>query len=635
MMKKNQDEIKKVESLNACIAKSLALFKPPKKITVSEWADANRILTGNSEPGPWRTSRTPYLKEPMDAYNDYKINRIVVVACSQVGKSELILNMMGYTMDNDPCNMMLLQPTLSNVKRFSKLRIDSLIKDTKSLKKRIGRLKSRTSNNTIYEKSFPGGMLLMVGTNAPGDLASTPAKIVFGDERDRHAASAGKEGDPWQLIRARQTTFKKAYKAIEVSSPTTKGESNIVASFEEGTQEYWCHQCPECGDWHPILFEDIRFDYSKTETDRSKEPTYKVDLKGWACPSCGIISSERVMKKQATKWIARNPEAYKDGIRSFWIKGFANTWADWSDICLRFLQAKSNPLKLQVFRNTVLGELWEERGDLETEDIYLQRREEYDAELPDGVLCLTCGVDTQDDRLEYEVVGHGRFKEDWGIKKGFILGKPDNPETWKQLDEVIDRVYKFQNGRGLKVLLTLVDSGGHYTKEVYRACWERRQKHVFPVKGKGGEYRYTGLPTKIKFLVGNRVETCHLFTIGVDSGKAQIMSKLKVQEAGPHYSHFPSNSGLGYEEQYFNGLLSERQVWKKTGWKWEVIPGHKRNEPLDCRNYANAAIEILNPDFDAIEKKLNTPLIVEKTVEDISTEIKPSQRKKKYQQDEW
>ena len=633
MKKQTTNDEKRIKRLNQCITKVLKLFEPPRDITASQWADENRILAGNAEPGPWRTSRTLYLKEPMDEFSNYLINRIIIVAPSQLGKTELILNCIGYIIDNDPCTMMLLQPTLSQVKRFSKLRVDQLINDTKCLKKRVGRAKSRVSNNTIYEKSFPGGMLIMVGTNAAGDLASTPAKIVFGDERDRHAKSAGKEGDPWELVRARQTTFKKDYKAVEVSSPTVKGDSNIVASYVEGTQALWCHKCPECGQWHEILFKDIRFEYTKDDSENKKEPTYKVDLKGWACPSCGVISSEKVMKKQPQKWIHNNPDAYKDGIVSYWIKGFAHPWREWSEICLGFLKSKNDPFKFQVFTNTVLGELWEDRGEIETEDVYLNRREFYETDLPDGVLCLTCGVDTQDDRLEYEVVGHGRFKEDWGIKKGYIIGRPDNPETWQQLDDVIDKVYKFENGRGLKISITLVDSGGHFTKEVYSACYERRNKHVFALKGKGGEYRYTDLPSKIKFQYGNQAVTSHLFIIGVDSGKCQIMSKLKVQEPGARYSHFPLNNELGYDTRFFNGLLSEHQVWKNSKWQWILLPGHKRNEPLDCRNYANAGFEILNPNLDLIEERLLKPM--QSQAETSTTKRPRNKRRGRAMDNEW
>ena len=100
-------------------------------------------------------------------------------------------------------------------------------------------------------------------------------------------------------------------------------------------------------------------------------------------------------------------------------------------------------------------------------------------ELPDGVLVLTCGVDTQDNRLEYEVVGHGKYGETWGVVKGYIMGRPDTPEVWQRLDDVVDHVYKFKNGRGLKISITCVDSGGHFTQEVYEACRARAGKRVF------------------------------------------------------------------------------------------------------------------------------------------------------------
>lgn len=639
MTNKNCDKTEnpiQIRRLNSLLKKVLSNFKPPEKLTVSEWADKYRILTGNSEPGPWRTSRTPYLKEPMDAFNDYKIHRIVFVAPSQVGKSELELNILGFIIDNTPATTMFLQPTIDNAKKFSKLRIASLIRDCKTIKKKVHSAKSRDSGNTILQKSFPGGMLIMIGTNAPGDLASTPAKYVIGDERDRHAKSAGTEGDPWELVSARQTTFRD-YKSVEVSSPTTKGSSNIADSFDEGTQEVWCHQCPECGDWHNIVFRDIRFEHEEIKIKDKK--TYKVEIKGWACPSCGCISSEKIMKKQPQKWIARNPEAYKDGIRSFWINGFVHPWRNWAVIAKKFLTVQHDYEKFKVFTNTVLGELWEDRGDIEDEDSMLQKRETYEAELPDGVLVLTCSVDTQDDRLEYEIVGYGRSEENWGIKKGIIIGRPDVNETWLQLDEIIDRVYKFQNDRGLKIAITLVDSGGHYTQEVYKACYERQSKRVFAIKGKGGDgVPYINPPKKIAVKDSRKI-ACWLYTLGVDAGKASIMSNLRVQEPGPKYCHFPNNPECGYDYNYFNGLLSERLVLSKTKsanrYTWEKLPGHQRNEPLDLRNYNNAGLKILNPNFDEIEKRLrekseNKPL-------PLNTQSKAPKRrvKRNHENDEW
>lgn len=635
---------KRIQNLNKCISSVIALFTPPKQQTLSEWADENRVLgSKNAEPGPWRTARTPYMKEPMDCITNYKIHQVNIVAPSQSGKSEFLLNIIGRSIDVDPCTIMLLQPTLTQAKRFSNLRIKDLISSTPCLKKKLRKTRTRriTAVNsetkvkdTVYEKSFPGGTLIMVGSNAPGDLASTPAKIVLGDERDRHSKSAGKEGDPWQLIRTRQKTFKNTYLAVQVSSPTTKGNSPIVDAWEEGTQAIWCVQCPVCGNFHEILFKDIRFDYETFETT-NKKVKYKVNVKGWACPSCGTITDEKTIKHQPCKWVHQNPEALKEGIVSFWIKGFANTWQDWTDICTNFLRVKNNPLELQVFTNTILGELWEDRGEIATDDEFLSRRELYDAELPDGVLCLTAGIDTQDDRFEYEILGTGRANEEWVIEYGQILGKPNDLNTWKQLDEkVFDRVFKFKNGKGLKTSLCFVDSGGHYTKEVYNETLKRRHKHVFAIKGKGGEYPYTNLATKIKVDYNNKIFETHLYMIGVDAGKSQIMSSLKVETPGPGFVHFPLNPEANIGEKYFNGLLSEHPVWKGSRWVWEKLPGHKRNEPLDCHNYAKAATKVLKPNFDAIENRLSN-----NSANNNSQILTPHKQKRKikksYSSDEW
>ena len=592
--------------LNAAIAPAVKNFAPPEDLTVAEWAEKYRKLSPESsaEAGPWRTARTPYLREPMEALNDPKVSNIVMVAASQVGKSEFLLNCIAYAVDQDPASTMFILPTLEDARKFSRLRIAPMIRDSKRLKEKVSEVKTRDSGNTILQKSFPGGMLTITGSNSASALASTPARYIFGDERDRWAVSAGTEGDPWELAKARQATFYNK-KSVETSTPTIKGRSNIEASFYRGTQERWCHQCPECGEWHEIRFDQIKFEFTTSVINRKK--VYTITSLHWLCPSCGCMVTEDVMRRQPAKWVADNPDAYSRGIRSFWLTAFASPWMPWTTIVQRFLEARKDPELLKVVYNTLLGELWEDRGDLEDEDSMLARREDYDAELPEGVLALTCGVDTQDNRLEYEVVGHGHYNETWGIRKGFIMGKPDNPEVWAKLDEVIDHVYKFKSGKGLKVSMTCVDSGGHYTQEVYAACRLRMHKRVFAIKGKGGpDIPFVNVPTKVPLKDNKRI-FCYLYTIGVDAGKSKIMSSLKVQEPGANYAHFPRGD-QGYDSNFFSGLLSEKLVLTHTArgdrWTWEKLPGHQRNEALDCRNYANAAFRLVNPDLDAIERRL-------------------------------
>ena len=480
-----------------------------------------------------------------------------------------------------------------------------MIRDCPTLKRKVSDPKSRDSGNTILQKTYPGGILTMCGSTEAHALASKPIRYVFGDERDRWAGSAGNEGDPWELAKARQTTFYNA-KSVQVSTPTIKGASAIESAYSDGTCERWCTQCPHCGKYHEITFDNIRFEYE--EIKAGSEVSYKITSLFYTCPSCGAISSEATMKRQPAMWIADNPDAYElHHTRSFWLTSWVSPWASWTDTIVMFLKARGDTKRMQVVYNTRFGLLWEDRGDLEDEDSVMARREEYEAELPDGVLCLTCGVDTQDDRLEYEVVGYGHFGEDWGIKKGVILGRPDSDEVWQYLDDVIDHIYKFKNGVGLPISMTFIDEGGHFTQDVRMRCRERQRKKVFAIKGRGGDgIPYTSPPKKQKIVVNGRaISQCFVFELGVDSGKQNIMDKLRVNKPGPKYSHFPRRDDYG--SQYFKGLLSERLVYKagkRSPWQWEKIPGHERNEPLDLRVYANAAEKALSPDFDALERRI-------------------------------
>lgn len=607
---------KAIKRLNIAIGQSVKKFKPPEELTVDEWADKHRRLSPetSAEAGPWRTARTPYLKEPMEAFTDPKIHEIAMVAASQVGKSELELNIIGYIIDQDPGSILFVQPTLDDARKFSRLRIAPMIRDSKVLREKVSDVKSKDSGNTILQKSFPGGMLTITGSNSASALASIPARYIIGDERDRWAISAGTEGDPWELAKARQTTFYNA-KAVEVSTPTIKGFSNIETAYYKGTQERWCHKCPECGEYGEIIFDRIHYKHTVKKIRGKKTFTIEKPIT-WACPHCGCAVPEEIMRKQPAKWIADNPDAYKKGIRSFWLNAFSSPWTPWEKIVLEFLQARDDPQKLKVVYNTKLGELWEDRGDTVDEDTMLARREDYGTnadgspvELPEGVLVLTCGVDTQDNRLEYEVVGHGYYGETWGIKKGIIMGKPDSDEVWQQLDDVIDHVYHFKDSqRGLRISVTFVDSGGHYTQEVYIRCRERKNKRVFAIKGKSGDgIPYTRPPTKVA-VKNNKKITCWLYTLGVDAGKEIIMSNVKVQEPGAKYCHFPRGESYGYDSYYFNGLLSEKleltQTRQGKRWAWVKIPGHERNEALDCRNYAIAGFRSLDKDMEAVERRL-------------------------------
>lgn len=617
MTSETTNKRRRLRPVERTFSKSFASYRPPEDLTVSEWAEQYRVLSRESsaESGPWNNDRTPYLVDVMDAFTDSRVRRITFVSSAQCGKSECILNMIGYIIDQDPGSTMYIQPNIDDAKKFSKLRIAPMIRDSVRLRRKVSDVKGRDSSNTTLQKAFPGGMLTMVGSNSPAALASTPVRYILGDERDRWALSAGTEGDPWKLAEARTTTYYNA-KLVDVSTCTVKGASPIAEAYEQGTQERWKHQCPHCGEWHEIEFDSIKFDFDTVKAGRKTD--YVIKSINWCCPGCGCLSDEDTMRGQPTKWVPDNPAALAKGHRSFWLNGFASPWQPWRKIIYAFLEARKDPRKLQVVYNTMFGKLWEERGDLEDEDTFLARREDYGTrddgtpiELPEGVLVLTCGVDTQDDRLEYEVVGWGHYNESWGIKKGIIMGDPNDDLTWTKLDDVLAHVYRFENGRGLTVSWTCVDSGGHKTQSVYRHCRERMGRRVFAIKGHGGDgVPFTRPPSKVDIIVNGRaIGKTWLYTLGVDAGKADILKgALRVMEPGPKYCHFPSRPEAGYDLAYFTGLLSEKEVIKtergRTRLTWEKLPGHERNEALDCRNYALAALRIIDPDMDAMERRL-------------------------------
>ncbi|WP_238649750.1 phage terminase large subunit family protein [Paenibacillus piscarius] len=564
------------------------LAAPPPDLTVSEWADAYRRLSpeASAEPGQWRTSRAPFQKDVMDAINDPQVQNIVMMFSAQVGKTEILLNAIGYFVDHDPAPIMLVQPTEQMAEAFSKDRLAPMIRDTPTLGKKIRDVKSKSSGNTLMHKKFPGGHITLAGSNAPASLASRPIRVVLLDEVDRYPASAGTEGDPVNLVSKRTTTFWNR-KRIMVSTPTTKYASRIEFAYEESSMEQWCLPCPSCGEYQPFSWKQIHFEY-----DEEARITIKVDH---ACRTCGALHGEHEWKAGIGKWIARKENAKT---RGFHLNEMASTFVSWKEIVHNFKEAvKGGKEMLKTWTNTALGETWEETGEkLDDEELY-KRREDYghEVDVPDSAVLLTAGIDTQDDRLEIEVVGWGAGKESWGIQYHTIHGKPDHPDTWLQLDAFLERKWLREDGSGVIIAAACIDSGGHHTTEVYKYCVKREHRRIYAIKGEGGP----GKPIIIGSSRKNR-EKCLLIRVGVDAGKERITSNLQLEEEAPGYCHFPIAADKGYSQKYFKGLTSERKALRFTRGKprYEWIKTTARNEPFDLRNYAVAALEIIQPIFE-------------------------------------
>lgn len=586
----------------------MRMFTPPPEMTVSEWAEKNRFLSSETSAasGRWKNSRAPYQTPIMDAFTQRGVEEIVIMSGAQCGKSEILMNMMGRCIDLDPAPMMMVQPSQNTADDFSKQRIASMVDCCPVLRQKVSAPKTRVSSNTIRLKAFPGGSLVIASAQSATELRSKPVRFLFLDEVDAYPASVGGEGDPVDLATARTETFYNR-KIVKVSTPTVEGRSAIEKAYQRGTQEEWCKPCPTCGAFFFLRLADFVYDYDESELSGKK--IYRVRSVRWRCPSCQSEHTEREMEQQEGRYIARNPQALENGVRSFHLNAFVSPWAGWKRIIRYYLEAKGDPAREQAFTNIRLGECWHESVARITtaEEIYA-RREAYSAEVPDGVLVLTMGVDTQDNRLEYEIIGWGRDHESWHILRGILPGRPDDSKgaVWKELDKLLERRFKRRDGKALRILTTFIDSGGHFTDTVYRECAKRAGRRVFAIKGEGGEGKeYVRMSSAMK-----RQRGIFLFILGVDVGKEQIAYSLNVKEAGAWYSHFPSAPEAGYTLGAIRGLFSERMEIKEKGGRrvavWAKDPQiNARNEPLDCTNYAQAAFQGFAIDLDAIERKLN------------------------------
>lgn len=568
-------------------------LKPPPDMALSEWADRYRFLSQESaaRPGRWNTENAPYQREIMNAISDQHTAKVIAMIAAQLGKTDaLILNTIGYHMHYDPSPILVMQPTIDLGETFSKDRLTPMLRDTPVLKDKVND-KTRNSGNTILKKHFPGGHIAIIGANSPVGLRSRPIRILLADEIDAYPVSAGDDGDPLLLASKRLATFWNK-KEVYVSTPTLKGVSKIEKEYQKSTMEEWCVPCPVCGEFQPLEWKHVIFD---------KENLSEIN---YCCDKCGCISSEAEWKEHfgEGKYIAAHPERET---RGFHVNALASLFMGWKKIVEDFLAANEdakhgNMEPLKAWTNLNMAETWEDGGEQIDEEALFKRREKYGCEVPADVLYLTAGVDTQDDRLEAEVVGWGVGAESWGIRYAVFYGSTKQQKVWDALDEFLSQSYERAGGAKLKIICTCIDSGGHRANEVYKFCKQRTARNVFAIRGQGGDVPYIKRPTK------NNREKAWLFTLGVDSGKALVYDRLAVQlpddeasesDSVPGYCHFPQGRERGYTREYFRGLTSEHKVLSyKKGvpvYEWKIKDAaHKRNEALDVRNYATAALEI-------------------------------------------
>jgi len=573
---------------------------PDPAMTVAEWADEFRQLpkASSAESGQWRTDRTPYLREIMECLSpSHPCNEVAFMKGSQIGGSEAGLNWLLTLIDLFPAPILAVQPSIDMAKKFVRQRFSSSALLTPRIAEKISENKSREKSNTLGQKDFPGGTIIFGGANSAAGLRSMPIQYLFLDEEDNYPDDCDGEGDPVELAERRTATFPRR-KIFYNSTPLVKATSRIYQHYLAGDQRRFFVPCPHCGAYQTI--EWSRIDFSKKGT--VKKPVL-------ICEHCAEPIEERhktVMLANG-EWKAQT----RDGAYpSFHLSSLYSPlgWYSWRDIVKKFRSAqKGGPESLKVWVNTCLGEPWEDQGDQVEWHWLMKRREKYAAEVPAGALVLTAGIDTQDNRLEIEVVGWGVGHESWNIDYQVFRGDPAQPDVWQMLDDYLLRPFVHESGTEVYIAAACQDTQGHFTQTVQDWCKPRAMRRIWPIKGESGSGKpLVGRPSK------NNAARVEQFPLGVDTGKELIYARLQIDVPGPGYCHFPE----GRDEEYFRQLTAEKRVTKYRHGRpvltWVVSrQGGARNEALDVRNYAQAALRILNPDLDALAKR--GPLVLDYT----------------------
>lgn len=595
-------------------------IRPDVRERPSQWSENNRILdkVSSNEAGRWSNERTPYLIDIMDAAGEENpCEKVVFIKGAQVGGTEAINNMLGAAIDQRPCPMMMVLPTVDLAEYWSKNRLTPMIESTPALRDKID-LSTRKGGNTILSKKFPGGQLRIVGANSPVGLRSAPCQFIWMDEVDGFPLDAGGEGCPIKLAEARARTFPNK-KIVMVSTPTVDETSRIKREFEQSNQQYYYVPCPHCGHYQTIDFESLVYD---TDCVGRGEYPDEVHLR---CGGCDELISENYKTQMlaAGKWVAHRPEITK--ILGFHLSSLYSPagWYSWLECIKEYIDAvREGAGMLRVFFNTVLGRTWKVSGDAPQWERLFERRESYRiGVVPRGGLVLTAGVDVQKDRIEMEVVAWGREMRSWSVDYRVLHGDTSDVAVWRELAMALRSTYESEAGYYMPLFMTCIDTG-YNTTQVYEFLAAMNSQIIVGVRGQDHLKVPIGTAKKVEVGIDGRRLNAGATYWGISSSvlKESVYGalNLSVQSGGvypPRYCHFPE-----YGEEYFKQLTAEQMRVTKDSLGRDKVAWHKtrdRNEALDCRVYALAAAMISQVNrFDEREwRAVENPDLYQKVVD--------------------
>lgn len=554
----------------------LACLKPPEKISVVEWANTYRYLSRNSsaEPGKYSTERIKYVEEILLEATNPRIEHIVVQKSAQTGLTEALLTHIGYMIDVDPSPGLYVMPSLSMATDLSKDRLEPLLKETPRLEGKLDF--SHLSGNTVLHKKYKGGQIVLAGANSASSLASRPVRFLWLDEVDRYPESAGKEGDPASLALKRTQTFRNR-KVFWISTPTIKGLSRIEKAFDESDKRFYYCPCPHCGEHQILEWERVSWINDDPRTSH------------YACINCGAFWTD-LERWTAIKKGFWKPTKETHRIAGFQLNELLSPWSTVERMVSNYLIAfRGGPEQIKEWTNTTLGLPYNENLEETPIADLIARKEDFNsASIPDDVVYLVSATDTQDSRFETTIVGFGPQQETYILDHFITEGCPGDEETFEKLEAILTAKYKKQNGTLLDISVSVLDSGGHYTQQVYLFCnaQMKKGKKIYAIKGKDGDGKmWPKTPSRSATYKGMTY-----YSVRVDTAKQMIWDRIKITQAGKNYIHF----GNRLDTEYFRQLTAEYPKYKinrrgRLEKIWVQKP-NESNESFDCLGYSYIAL---------------------------------------------
>lgn len=585
-----------------------------RPMRLSDWANQHFRLVGESSQRKGAWSAWPFQVGILDCLSDDRIEEVNLQKSKRVGYSKILTAFVGYTLAHRRRNVAIWQPTDDDRDSFVKTEIDPMIAEVAAVQ--AARRPGSEAEDTLKMKPFRGAVLHTLGGKAARAYRRITVAVALLDEWDAFDQSIEKSGDPRTLAIGRLEGA--AYpKFVGGSTPRIKGLSHVESSRLAADVDMRYHvPCPLCGVEHPLTWggpkspAGMKWERGRPETVRHVCPHCLGSIRqadylpageplegSWVCERTGArYGADRVWRD------ARGAEIRPPRHVGMHVWSAYSPQRSWESIVREFefahAELKAGKAEaMQVFRNETLGETWELSSESADEHELAARAEDYElGTVPKGALVLVSAVDVQDNRFELLVWGVGRGEEMWLVDYQVLQANPADPRDWDKLDAFLRNRYRQRwHGGHLGIEAAAIDTGGHFTHQVYNFVRERAHRRVYaiagstryggPIKGPARKQDVNWRGTVIKAGVTR-------WEVGTDTAKDLLYGRLRIAQPGPGCVHFPK----GLPREFFEQLTAEGRVLQRTatGEQYRWVKRRPRNEVLDCTVYSLWCIQALD-----------------------------------------